>query len=61
MSAVEQLSTPTLRAIRDLCPSKPGEKVTLSSRGVSVTLTHESRQKAERELKRRQSATEAAK
>lgn len=46
-----------LRCMVNLCPEKPGETVSLTASGKTVTLTYESRKKGLAELERRKEAT----
>jgi hypothetical protein len=60
MNGLQDMDTKLLRAMRDVCPNKPGDKVTFSLLGKSVTLTYESRQRANAELARRRAKAKAA-
>lgn len=60
MKDIRTIDTKMLKLMRDLCPKNPGESVTFSALGKSVTLTHESRKMANEELKRRKSNGPAA-
>lgn len=54
---IEDLPDNVLRSIIALCPRKAGETMKISVSGMkSVTLTYESRQRGEAELKRRKAA-----
>jgi len=57
MDDIRTIPTKVLLAMRDLCPDgKDVTSVTFSANGQSVTLTKETRAKADAELKRRKEA-----
>lgn len=57
MDDIRNIPTALLRAMRDLCPDgKDLKKATFSAGGRTVTLTKESRKKADAELRRRKEA-----
>lgn len=55
-SNITDISTNELKLMVKLCPEKPGESITFSAMGKSVTLTSESRKRGLAELERRKAA-----
>lgn len=58
---IADLPDDVLRSIVKLCPQKPGESLTITALGKSVTLTSESRARGVAELNRRKAAKKKAK
>jgi hypothetical protein len=55
-SNITDISTNELKLMVKLCPEKPGESITFSAMGKSVTRTSESRERGLAELERRKAA-----
>ncbi len=53
---ITDIPTKLLKLMVELCPKKPGESITFSAMGKSVTLTSESRKRGLAELDRRKAA-----